>query len=107
MASTTPFKEELELDLLRAEENELFQRAKEFEENQKQLAKIRAERECTIPPLEEIAIRERMKKHQAAASRGEVKNIVHDVRMSITLLILLIAATCALLWWGWTLMHGA
>ncbi len=106
MAHPTPFKEELELDQLRAMETELSQRNREFEENEKQIARARREREITMPPLEDIADRERRKRHELAASRGEVENKKHVLRKSFLLLVLLTAATGSLLWWGYQLMQG-
>lgn len=106
MNATTPFKEELELGKLLEKENELFQRHKEFEENQRRIELERAERERTIPPLDDLALRERMRAHQVATTRGEIKNILRDQNQSLLLLLILIAATCALVWWGIKLMQA-
>lgn len=106
MNPSTPFKEELELDLLLEQELELVQRSKQFEDNQKRIELERAERECMIPPPDDLEIRRKMKVHYAAVSRGEIKNTRKDQSQSLLLLFMLIAATCALVWWGWNLMQG-
>jgi hypothetical protein len=106
MDPATPFKEELELDAILEKETELFRRRKEFEENQRRIERERAERECMIPPLDDIATRTRMKAHQAATTRGEVKNVHRNHNENILMLILLLAATCSLIWWSFKLMQG-
>ena len=100
------FKEELELDQIRETEQQLVQREKEFAENQRRIARERVERECTMPPLDEIQMRERRKHHEQIVSRGEVANVRRDQSRSLLLLFLLIAATCTLVWWGLRLMQG-
>ncbi len=102
----TVFKEELELDQIRETEQQLVQREKEFAENQRRIARERVERECTMPPLDEIHMRERRKHHEQIVSRGEVANVRRDQSRSLLLLFLLIAATCTLVWWGLRLMQG-
>ncbi len=102
----TVFKEELELDQIRETEQQLVQREKEFAENQRRIARERVERECTMPPLDEIQMRERRKHHEQIVSRGEVANVRRDQSRSLLLLFLLIAATCTLVWWGLRLMQG-
>jgi hypothetical protein len=106
MNPATPFKEELELDEILEKETELILRHKEFEKNQKRIELERAERECMIPPLDDIATRVRMKAHHAATTRGEIKNVHRDHSENILMLLLLLAATCALVWWGYKLMQG-
>lgn len=106
MNPVTPCKEQLELDEILEKETELIRRHKEFEENQRRIELERAERECMIPPLDDIANRTRQKAHQIATTRGEIKNVHRNHNESIVMLILLVVATCALVWWGYTLMHG-
>lgn len=106
MSRPTVFKEELELDQIRETEQQLVQRQKEFAENQKRIARERVERECTMPPLDEIQMRERRKHHEQIVSRGEVANVRRDQSRSLLLLFLLITATCTLIWWGLRLMQG-
>lgn len=106
MPAKPQFKEELELDLLRETEQELLQREREFEENQKRIARERIERESTMPPLDEIKLRERRRQHEEIVSRGEIANVRRDQQRSLMLLVLLITATTALVWWGIRLMQG-
>lgn len=106
MSRSNPSKEELELDQIRAAEQELRQREKEFAENRKRIAHERIERESTMPPLDEIQTREKRKHHEQIVSRGEVANVRRDQNRSLMLLVLLVAATCTLIWWGVKLMQG-
>lgn len=99
-------KEDLELAQLRATEQQLLKREKEFTENRRRLSQERIEREGTLPPLEEVEARARRKQHELCVSRGEVVNILRVQNRSLMLLLLLIAATCTLVWWGVTLMQG-
>jgi hypothetical protein len=107
MSRPTQFKEELELDQIRATEQQLLQREREFAENQKRIAQERIERESTMPPLDEIQMRTRRKLHEEIVSRGEVSNVRRDQSRSLLLLFLLILATCTLVWWGLQLMQGS
>lgn len=106
MSRTTFFKEELELDALRETEQQLLRREREFAENQKRIAQERIERESMMPPLEEIQVRKERKQHDMIVSRGEVTNLRRDQNKSVMMLLLLITATCTLVWWGMRLMQG-
>ena len=106
MAQKSQFKEELELDLLRETEQQLLQREREFSENQKRIARERIERESTMPPLDEIKMRERRRQHEEIVSRGEIANVRRDQQRSLLLLILLVITTATLIWWGIRLMQG-
>lgn len=100
------FKEELELEQLRATEQELLRREKESAEIRKRLAKERSEQERTMPPLEEVQARARRIQHEIHVSRGEVVNLLRAQNRSLLLLLLLVSATCTLVWWGIKLMQG-
>lgn len=106
MPRSTPLKEDLELNELRETEQQLLLRQKEFAEIPKRLAQELKERECTMPPLAEIEERRRRIEHDQIVSRGEVSNILRDQSRSFLLLVLLLAATGSLIWWGMKLMHG-
>jgi hypothetical protein len=106
MSRKTVFKEDLELSEIRAAEQELRQRHKEFAELPKRLEQEKRERETTMPPLPEIEDRKRLRDHENTLSRGEAKNILRDQNRSLTLLVMLLAATATLIWWGLTLMEG-
>lgn len=95
-----------DLNQLEFEEHRLMLRAKEIAENRKRIAEERIERETTIPPLEEIRERQARKRYEETVSRGEVANLVRTQNRSLLLLVLLITATCTLVWWGITVMQG-
>lgn len=99
-------KEDLELNALREKEQQLLLQQKEFAEIPKKLALELKERESTMPPLQEIEERKRRLAHEELVSRGEVANILRDQNRSLMLLILLLAATGSLIWWGLKLMQG-
>lgn len=101
------FKEEVELDEVREKQLELQNRLREFERSRREIELTRAERECTIPPLEEVEARLKWRQHEQLVSRGEVANVRRDQNHGLLLLVLLIAATCALVWWGLQLMRAA
>lgn len=106
MSRTPQFKEELELDALLAHEQELRQRELEYANNRKRIEQERIEQESTIPPLEEIKLREQRRKHEEIVSRGEIANVRRDQNRSLIILILLIAATASMVWWGMELMKA-
>jgi hypothetical protein len=106
MKRARQFKEELELDEVLMKQQELQNRMLEFERNQREIERTRAEDEATIPPLMEILERERTRQHQELVSRGEVANVRRDQNQGLLLLFLLLAATSALVWWGLQLMRG-
>jgi hypothetical protein len=107
MSRTKMLNEELELNLLRETEQHLMQREKEFAENRRRIAQERIERECMMPPLDEIQVRIQRKQHEQIVSRGEVANVRRDQNRSLMLLFLLITTTCTLIWWGMQLMQGS
>jgi hypothetical protein len=106
MNRTTLFKEDLELDQIRETDQQLAQRQREFAENRKRIAQERIERESMMPPLDEIQARIERKQHEQIVSRGEVANVRRDQNRSLMMLVLLVAATCTLIWWGMQLMQG-
>ena len=106
MSRSHILKEELELDAIRETEEQLRRRAQEYAQIPKKLAQELKERECTMPPLAEIEDRRRQIEHDQIVSRGQVSNILRDQGRSFLLLVLLLAATATLIWWGITLMRG-
>ena len=98
--------EDLELARIRETEQQLLKREKEFTANRQRIAQELSERERTMPPLEEIQVRTRRKQHELCVSRGEVVNIQRAQNRSLMLLLLLVMATCMLVWWGVKLMQG-
>ena len=99
------FKEELELTQLLATEQELAEREREFAKNQERIQREHIERERTMPPLDEIQMRERRKQHEEIVSRGEVANVRRVQSRSLMLFMLLVLTTAALIWWGLQLME--
>ncbi len=99
-------KEDLELNQLREHEQQLLQLEKEAAEIPKRIAREQKERESMMPPLAEIEERKRLREHEDILSRGEAKNILRDQNKSLLLLVMLIAATGSLVWWGLKLMQG-
>lgn len=99
-------KEDLELAQIRETELLLLKREKESTANRQRIAQELSERERTMPPLEEIQVRARRKQHELCVSRGEVVNILRAQNRSLMLLLLLVMATCMLVWWGVKLMQG-
>lgn len=106
MSRATPLKEDLELDQIREREEELTRLKREFEENHRRLAEERSERERTMPPLEEIQARQARIRYEQSVTRGEFANVRRDQNRSLVLLLLLLAATGTLIWWGLRVMQG-
>lgn len=106
MSRSTVFKEDLQLDELRATAEDLKRQEREIAEIPKRLADELKERQCTMPPLAEIQERKLRRAHEEIVSRGEITNIQRVQAKSMTLLILLLAATASLIWWGMKLMQG-
>lgn len=106
MSQSRLFKEDLELDQLRAAEEQLMRREREFAETRSRIAREREEQESIMPPLEEITTREKLKQHEDMVTRGKIANVRRDQNRSLLMLLLLVAATCALVWWGLELMRA-
>ncbi|MEY4570789.1 MAG: hypothetical protein RLZZ398_2228 [Verrucomicrobiota bacterium] len=106
MSRSPLLKEDLELTQLREAEQRLLLLQKECAEIPKKLAQEQKDRECTMPPLADIADRIRMKAHNEIVSRGAATNIQRDQSRSLILLLLLMIATGTLIWWGIQLMQG-
>ena len=106
MNRSTVFQEDLQLNEMRQAEQKLRLLEKECAEIPKRLAQELKDRECTMPPLAEIRERELRRQHEQQVSRGEITNIQRIQAKSTTLLIMLLAATGSLIWWGVKLMQG-
>ena len=106
MSRSKLLKEDLELNDLRETEQQLLLRQREFAEIPRKLALELKERECTMPPLPEIEDRILRRQHEEIVSRGQVANILRDQSRSVMLLVMLLAATGSLIWWGVKLMQG-
>lgn len=106
MRSVTPLKEELELDQIRAAQQQLLQRQREFAESQRRIAREREESESLMPPLDDIQMRRVCKEHEESVSRGLISNARRTQNRSLLLLVLLVTATVTLVWWGLKLMQA-
>ncbi len=106
MSRAPLLKEDVELNELREAEQQLLLLQKECAEIPRKLAQELRERECTMPPLAEIEERRLRREHEEIVSRGQVANILRDQSRSVLLLLLLLTATCSLIWWGVKLMQG-
>ena len=106
MSRSKLLKEDLELNELRETEQQLLLRQREFAEIPRKLALELQERERTMPPLPEIEDRRLRRQHEEIVSRGQVANILRDQSRSVMLLVMLLAATGSLIWWGVKLMQG-
>lgn len=106
MSRKTLFKEEHDLNQLHETEQHLRKRERELAEDRRRIAQERLDQESTMPPLDEIRERMERKLHEQSVSRGQVTNVIRDQNRSLMLLLLLITATCTLIWWGMKLMKG-
>jgi hypothetical protein len=107
MSRSTLSAVDLELNEIREAELRLAEQVREAAKLPERLAREQRERDTTMPPLAEIEERRRMKEYdQKLVSRGEFKNVMRDQNRSLVLLMLLIAATGTLIWWGMQLMRG-
>lgn len=106
MSRKLPLKEELELHELREKNQQLLLRQREAAAIPRRLALEQEERERTMPPLAEVAERERRIAHEDTLSRGAATNILREQKFSLLLVIMLLAATGTLIWWGIRLMQG-
>jgi NADH:ubiquinone oxidoreductase subunit E len=105
MSRQTRFKEDQELEQIRETQQQLLIREKESTEHRKRLAQKRKEQDSMMPPLKEVQERTRRIQHEICVSRGEVANIQRIQTRSLLLLLLLVMATCTLVWWGVQLMQ--
>jgi len=106
MSRSTPSMEELELAKIRAAELQLLKLERESAENRERIARERRESDRTMPPLEGILERTQKIQHEQSISRGEVVNMRRTQTCGLVLLLLLVTATCTLVWWGIKLMQG-
>ncbi len=106
MRRSTRSMEELELAKIREAELQLLKRERESAEIRERTARERRENDVTMPPLEEIQVRVDRIQHEQLVSRGEVVNVLRTQNRSLLLLLLLVIATCTLVWWGFQLMQG-
>ncbi len=102
------FKEDIELDQIREKQQELKRLEMEYARHRVQIALQRQEQERTIPPPDDLDARAGRKKYEnLVVSRGALSNEKREYQRSMLLLVLLVAATGSLVWWGIKLMLAA
>jgi hypothetical protein len=100
------FKEDLELDNMERVGTDLARRQIELAEQSRRLELEKIESARTLPPIEIVILRARMKAHDdMLATRGEVTNLRREQGGHLLLFLLLVSATAALIWWGLQLMQ--
>ena len=107
MNSTIVLEEEQELARCEAEVLELERKLAEAREAPKKIVEEWKERENTMPPFERLAELRRILDHEnGIASRREARNLQLAQNKSVLLILGLVAATAALIAWGFRLMNG-
>jgi len=100
------FKEEREIDAIQRSAKDLQRRQRELDEQKRRIEREKIESARTLPPSEEIRLRAKMREHQEMlVTRGEVSNLRREQSNGLLLVLLLFAATAALVWWGLQLMR--
>ncbi len=74
MAKTARLKEEQELAQLYERELDLFNNHKQVQERQKRIQAEQAEREATIPPMDDLDQRKEQRRHEEIATRRKIEN---------------------------------
>lgn len=107
MAAQRFMQEELALEEINRQTEELARKQREIAALPKKLERERRELETTLPPMPDIAERERVRRYEEEnASRREARNRQITQNRSIALFFLLCACTAALIAWGLHLMRG-
>lgn len=100
------FKEDLELNKIEQVKSDIARRQIELAEQSRRLEHEKIESARTLPPIEIVTLRVRMKAHDdMLATRGEVTNLRREQGGHLLLFLLLVCATTALIWWGLQLMQ--
>jgi hypothetical protein len=95
-----------ELEKLRAQEQELARQIEELKKAPEKIQREREERAATLPPLDDLADRQRRRDFEEKASRGQVRNERRAQRSSLFLTFLLIAAVALLASWLFKMLKG-
>ncbi len=98
--------DEFDLIQLQKKAEALRTRENELAATQRKLASARSDMDSTLPPSELIQSIGRRKAHDQLATKGQIKIARREEKQNLMLMIALIAATTALVWWGFKLMHG-
>lgn len=107
MAATRFTQDELALEEINRQAEELKRKQREVAALPKKLERERREMETTLPPMADIAERERLRRYEEEnASRREARNLQKAQNRSMFLFLLLCGCTAALIAWGFALMRG-
>jgi predicted nucleic acid-binding protein len=85
---------------------DLEEKIAELQNVPEQLELEMRESDQTLPPLEDLAERERQRHFEEQAARGQIRNERRTQGRSVALMILLLAATAAVTSWIIQLAHG-
>lgn len=101
------FKDEAELQSVREEYKLLLQAEKKLSDLPKLIRREKAELDTLIPPISDQADRERMVQYeQMLATRKQYRNVLRAQTLSVSMLLMLVLATAALIAWSLRLMQG-
>lgn len=95
-----------EFVLLEQEERQLRERLDQVEKNRREIATEKDDATRTLPPSELVQSIGKRKAHEELVTRQQDRNIRHEQGRGIFLVLTLVAATIALIWWGVMLMRG-
>ncbi len=102
------FGDEAELESLRQQEKILAEAQRAAIDLPKKLERERLERERTMPPVPELEERLKLNQYeQMLATRKHYRNVTKAQTSSVLLLVMLVAATAALIAWSVTLFQQA
>ncbi|TAE76637.1 MAG: hypothetical protein EAZ65_06085 [Verrucomicrobia bacterium] len=88
-----------ELDLLRERERLLEEQIRSISAEPEKILREAQEQAVTLPPPDDLADRDRRKRFEENASRGQVRNQRRAQGLNLLLLVLLLAATSVLATW--------
>ena len=95
-----------DLDQLELERRQLDERIAQLQKLPKQLELELAEQQTTLPPPDTLGDRERRKRFEEQAARGEIRNERRAQGRSLLMLFLLLSATTAMILWIVALANG-
>jgi hypothetical protein len=94
------FDEDYELQALREKERKLAEAQREYQRLPALLAKQKQENEATMPPMAEIKERQKFNRFEQSLSRGQIENVLRTQRYSLSMTLLLLAATILMVIWA-------
>jgi hypothetical protein len=96
---------EKQLEKQRAEQAALAAKIRASEELAEQLERGKSEIHNTLPPFEEIILRENQTAFEESVARQTVRNKRRENSPNVFLNLLLLLAVCACLWWAYQKFH--